>query len=371
MKTRSKTVWQADGSNSGSCPAMAPVPDGTPLSARKRSRSVTSTAVLLCVLPFFSVAANPDIRPELLLPIDCDVTDGCLIQNYFDHDRSSGFSDYQCGYLGYDGHTGTDFRLRNLVEMRAGVPVRAAARGEVRAIRDAMPDISIREAGQREKIIGREAGNSVAIRHGNGWETQYSHLRRGSVKVKPGDYVDAGQVIGLIGLSGKTEFPHVHFTVRYKGTPVDPFVGTADMGGCGDQDKTLWAQEARRQLGYRSVGLIQAGFSQRKPEVDVIEAGGDDQPIIDDSAAALVFWAELYGIREGDEQHIRILNPQGKILVENRSILRKNKAQWLSYVGKRRREDRWAPGSYRGEYRLYRSDSEAPLVEATRDLEVR
>ncbi|MEL6588115.1 MAG: M23 family metallopeptidase [Pseudomonadota bacterium] len=108
--------------------------------------------------------------------------------------------------------------------MRVGVAVLAAAGGVVEAVRDGMADVSVRDIGF-DAVAGREAGNGVVIRHNQDCVTQYSHLKKGSVQVRPGDRVARGAVIGSIGLSGRTEFPHVEFTVRHRGEPVDPFVG--------------------------------------------------------------------------------------------------------------------------------------------------
>jgi murein DD-endopeptidase MepM/ murein hydrolase activator NlpD len=63
-------------------------------------------------------------------------------------------------------------------------------------------------------------GRLVVVRHYNGLETYYAHLHR--LKVTPGTEVDAGDLLGTGGSTGRSTGPHLHLEVRFKGSPIDP-----------------------------------------------------------------------------------------------------------------------------------------------------
>ncbi len=63
-------------------------------------------------------------------------------------------------------------------------------------------------------------GNLLVLRHGNGWETKYGH--NASLFVTVGDSVRAGQTISLLGSTGKSSAPHLHFEIVHDGAPIDP-----------------------------------------------------------------------------------------------------------------------------------------------------
>jgi murein DD-endopeptidase MepM/ murein hydrolase activator NlpD len=68
-------------------------------------------------------------------------------------------------------------------------------------------------------------GKTVEIDHGNGYQTRFAHNQK--LSVKAGDHVSAGQVIALLGESGRASAPHVHFEVLRNGARINPstFVG--------------------------------------------------------------------------------------------------------------------------------------------------
>ncbi len=188
-------------------------------------------AVLLAAWLTAAPAAAEPLKLDFPLTCTPDLT--CWIPNYVDHDPTKGIRDYACGKATYNGtsgtvsrHKGTDIAIRDLAAMRAGVEVLAAA-GRVAGTRDGMADINLREAGGLKAPKGKDCGNGVLILHPGGWDTQYCHMRKGSIAVKKDDRVAAGQPLGLVGLSGATIFPHLHLTVRKDKEIVDPFVGLA------------------------------------------------------------------------------------------------------------------------------------------------
>ena len=82
------------------------------------------------------------------------------------------------------------------------------------------PVLSMFEGKVRIAQYSRSYGYVVVVRHFNGLETLYAHLSK--LKVKSGDNVDAGTVVGLGGSTGRSTGNHLHFEVRYKGHPINP-----------------------------------------------------------------------------------------------------------------------------------------------------
>jgi murein DD-endopeptidase MepM/ murein hydrolase activator NlpD len=94
-------------------------------------------------------------------------------------------------------HEGMDFSAKK------GTPIYASGNGVVtRATRSA------------------SYGNVVYIDHGYGYETRYAHMNQ--LKTKKGKKVKRGEIIGLVGNTGRSVASHLHYEVRYNGRALNP-----------------------------------------------------------------------------------------------------------------------------------------------------
>ncbi|CCQ74870.1 M23 family metallopeptidase [Magnetospira sp. QH-2] len=314
--------------------------------------------LLLALIAAAPVQAAPPV--SFALPIDCQPSRTCWIANFVDLDSSADKRDFACGARTYDTHKGTDFALRDLTAMNRGVKIVAAAPGVVAGTRDGMRDANFKDIGGRTAVKGKECGNGVTIDHGKGWLTQYCHMKKGSVKVGKGDVVTTGQELGLVGQSGLTEFPHLHFQVSLSGknkqgkkvrATIDPFLGIngREQGKCGVGREPLWSPETLKVLTYRPTEIYNAGFAYRTPKREELQNGLFQAKELSVLSPNMVFWAEIYGVRKGDIIVTTIKDPNGKTLSASKSKLDKSQVYTLHFAGKKRRGDPWPAGKYKGE----------------------
>jgi hypothetical protein len=306
---------------------------------------------LLAALLLFAAQSGRSDTLRLGLPLDCVPGESCFIQNFVDTDPGPDAVDFACGGLTYDGHKGTDFALVSRAAMAEGVTVRAAAPGVVRASRDGMADTG-RDGTMPEDLDGRECGNGVVIDHGGGWESQYCHLKAGSVSVARGARVATGTPLGEVGYSGLTETPHLHLSLRKDGTVVDPFApdGTRRCDPDARPGDTLWADP----ITYVPGGLIALGAAAGVPAYDAIKAGRAGRASLPADAPALVGWAYLFGARAGDVVEIVIEQPDGAIWHRHDIAFEKPFAQAFRASGKRRPADGWQVGEWTISARMIR-----------------
>jgi hypothetical protein len=309
------------------------------------------TAAAPATAPWAQTLA-PAPAPKLGFPLACEIGRTCEIQHYVDRDPGPGVLDYRCGHRTNDKHDGIDFRLLDMAAQRAGVDVLAAAAGRVVAVRDGVADISIRAPGA-PSVAGRECGNRVAIQLGNRWLIDYCHLAQGSLKVKVGDTVAAGQPLAHVGLSGDTEFPHLHFSVRHGDAVVDPFAPAA-VGGCAAGDEPLWTPAAAARMPYKAGLVLNAGFAAAPVTMAQIEARA--APAATAASPVLVAYARLVGLQLGDVIEVTLSGPDGKVLARAASPpLDHDKAQIPAEVMHRRPSQGWAHGVYAAEAQVRRA----------------
>jgi hypothetical protein len=106
---------------------------------------------------------------------------------------------------------------RPVTAARAGTVVRTTDWQRDHRSRDSLPGIAfVLVEGVLRELLGPVGllGNHVVLAHDDGTHTTYAHLKKGSVRVEPGERVGAHQVIAACGNSGNSTEPHLHFQVQ-------------------------------------------------------------------------------------------------------------------------------------------------------------
>jgi len=305
------------------------------------------------------LALPPAHGLELQLPIDCTPGKDCFVQNYPDVSPDAAVPhDFTCGSATFHGLTGTDIRLLS-IQAAKGVKVLAAAGGTVRAGRDGMADHLMRTDADKAAIMGRECGNGVVIIHADGWETQYCHMLKGSVRVHSGQVVAAGAWLGDVGQSGETQFAHVHMTVRHNHRTVDPFLGEPVAAACRTDGKTgtarsLWRAGVLAALGPPRTVLLETGFGGDAVSENLLEYGRSLVPAFRANAHRLVLFARIMHLAKGDRVHLRAELPAGSPIDLTSEPESHDKAVKVIAAARSGNGVAWPPGTYRGHVEVIR-----------------
>ena len=164
----------------------------------------------------------------------------------------------------------------------------------------------------------------------------------------------AGERLGLVGMSGNSEFPHLHFSVRLHGKPVDPFIGATVPAAC-DATKIrpgLWTTDAARALAYTPTAPITLGLASRVPPRAVADRA--IPPAVEGATLPLLIWVDLIGAQDGDVQIFEIQGPDGALLHSQTLPVSKGGLSWFAFSGKRAPAAGWQKGRYVGSYILQR-----------------
>ncbi len=317
-----------------------------PFSRRRvRWRPFAPLALILAALPLPIVAepliapTDTALPPPLLFPLDCSLGESCFLQNLVDREPGPGIRDAACGIASYDGHRGTDLRIGDPALFRSGVMVRAAAPGTVVALRNDAPE-RLRAPGTPWPEGGGQCGNGVAIRTESGWVMRYCHMRRGSVRVRRGQRLAAGTPLGIVGLSGDTTFPHLHFDIRRKGRVLDPF-DIRPVPCPAAPHRQLW----RHPLPLATSRLIHAALFDRLPDRATLVLTPPSRLAAD--PPRLVGGILAINLAPGDRIDLRLEGPDGAILAKEVRRLRQRRAELRLALGVQRPAAGWQAGDYR------------------------
>ena len=241
--------------------------------------------------------------------------------------------------------------------MRAGIAVLAGASGRVLLARDGMednessPDL---RSSPPPGDLSSVNGNAVVIDHGNGWQTRYNHLKNNSLHVKTGDFVPKGAVLGQVGMSGHSNFPHVHFEIIKNARILDPFTGRGLEEGCAGPATPLWHPKAMEGIAKESGGVLDYAFSSDNLDPTAIREGPARLITANPQTPRLLFWAHAYALQEGDRDEISITGPEGQILASGKRELDRPEDDWIRSLSIERPAGGWKKGRYEGQYTLFR-----------------
>jgi len=159
--------------------------------------------------------------------------------NYIDHNPAypDHISDYECGTRSYDTSNGYNHKGFDIIswpfwwkqmELNQAINI-AAADGQITAKNDGSFDENCG--------FNSDTPNYIAVEHSDGSTSWYLHMKNGGLTTKGvGDYVSEGEFLGVIGSSGSSTLPHLHFEVYdTDGNLIDPSIGP-----CNDFNSDTW-----------------------------------------------------------------------------------------------------------------------------------
>lgn len=237
------------------------------------------------------------------------------ISAYVDHNPSIGqLMDYNCGARTYDmqgyNHQGTDiftipypWRMMDNME----VEIVAAAPGVILYKSDGNYDTNCGEGGTN--------WNSVYIQHNDGSEAWYGHMKRFSLTSKNvGESVETGEFLGVVGSSGFSTGPHIHFELwdyisvnNY--VLIDPFEGECNS----TLDDSAW----ENQIGYSNAGFLALSthsFGPWYPACPQREIPNEKQIFSPGELMSMV--AFFRDLSPGMSFNFRLWNPSGEFVDE-------------------------------------------------------
>jgi len=266
-----------------------------------------------------NILPDKNVENDILFQFPLKIKDGLndpgfySISAYLDHnsDYPNQLQDYMCGELTYDlengyNHEGTDFFLWPF-------PWFKMDNDEVQAIAAASGIITFKQDGHFDRNCNGEdmPWNAIFIQHSNGYSTWYGHLKNGSLTDKEiGQEVEGGEYLGIVGGSGISFTPHLHFEVHNElDDIIDPYEGPCNS----ELNSSLWEE----QKSYIDAGINKISTNSKLPffpECPLQETMNEsDSFTINDTVFLLAYFRN---ISSNDSMKISIYRPDDSVWYE-------------------------------------------------------
>ena len=144
--------------------------------------------------------------------------------------------------------------------------------------------------------------NQVEIDHGDGWKTRLSRLLPYSSTVKVGDFVSAGDLVGLVGPNTERTQPIFHFEVSHHGSIVDPF-----------QDASAYFVDPLAYQGGTERSVLKFGVTNVEPTEDINEEPPAAYRLHPTFVRSIYFWYDISHLNARDSYDVIWYRPDGSI----------------------------------------------------------
>lgn len=169
-------------------------------------------------------------------------------------------------------------------------------------------------------------------------------------------------MIGYVGSSGQTTYPHLHISYTHNGYDIDPFVGLVKGYKCGQPTQSILDFEHP----YKSTDVIRHGFSDHKVDAYETWYGNYPKQFLDD-IPEFYFWVYTFGKKTGDKEIYKIYKPGNKYFGSTVNEVTRNKQGSFSYFAYTAKS-KLATGTWKVEYELQRNGTTLLTAEDTLEI---